>query len=38
MKSDVETFVIQPQGIAVEARETLLRRASQGTFNFILNK
>ena len=35
LKYDVLT---QPQGIAVEAREALLRRASQGTFNFILNK
>ncbi|RID56894.1 hypothetical protein BRARA_F00310 [Brassica rapa] len=31
-------FPEEPQGIAVEAREALLRRASQGTFNFILNK
>lgn len=38
MKNDVEIFFLQPQGIAVEAREALLKRASQGTFNFILNK
>ncbi|XP_024006164.1 uncharacterized protein LOC18011049 isoform X2 [Eutrema salsugineum] len=31
-------FPEEPQGIAVEAREALLSRASQGTFNFILNK
>lgn len=31
-------FPEEPQGIAVEAREVLLKRASQGTFNFILNK
>ncbi|KAJ0229893.1 Sacchrp_dh_NADP domain-containing protein [Hirschfeldia incana] len=31
-------FPEEPQGIAVEAREALLKRASQGTFNFILNK
>lgn len=28
----------QPEGIAVEARETLLKRAAQGTFNFVMNK
>ncbi|KAK6141533.1 hypothetical protein DH2020_024725 [Rehmannia glutinosa] len=27
-----------PQGIAIEARETLLSRAAQGTFNFVMNK
>ncbi|KAK6164109.1 hypothetical protein DH2020_000973 [Rehmannia glutinosa] len=26
------------QGIAIEARETLLSRAAQGTFNFVMNK
>ncbi|AAF87886.1 Hypothetical protein [Arabidopsis thaliana] len=33
-----ERVSMRPQGIAVEAREVLLKRASQGTFNFILNK
>lgn len=28
----------QPEGIAIEAREVLLKRAAQGTFNFIMNK
>ncbi|KAH6765914.1 Saccharopine dehydrogenase [Perilla frutescens var. hirtella] len=31
-------FPEEPEGIAVEARETLLRRAAQGTINFIMNK
>ncbi|XP_027101221.2 uncharacterized protein [Coffea arabica] len=31
-------FPEEPQGIAVEAREILLKRASQGTLNFIMNK
>ena len=35
LKYDVLT---QPQGIAVEAREALLRRASQGTLNFHTTK
>ncbi|XP_027909250.1 uncharacterized protein LOC114168572 isoform X1 [Vigna unguiculata] len=28
----------QPQGIPIEAREVLLERASQGTFNFVMNR
>ncbi|CAA0805827.1 Saccharopine dehydrogenase [Striga hermonthica] len=31
-------FPEEPQGIAVNARETLLGRAAQGTFNFVMNK
>uniref|UniRef100_A0A7N0U355 Saccharopine dehydrogenase NADP binding domain-containing protein n=1 Tax=Kalanchoe fedtschenkoi TaxID=63787 RepID=A0A7N0U355_KALFE len=31
-------FPEEPEGIAIEARELLLKRASQGTFNFIMNK
>ncbi|PHT34655.1 hypothetical protein CQW23_26455 [Capsicum baccatum] len=31
-------FPEEPEGIAVEAREVLLQRASQGTINFIMNK
>ncbi|KAF3626284.1 putative hexokinase-3 [Capsicum annuum] len=31
-------FPEEPEGIAVEAREVLLQRASQGTINFIINK
>ncbi|KAL9248348.1 hypothetical protein vseg_021680 [Gypsophila vaccaria] len=31
-------FPEEPQGIAVEARKVLLERASQGTFNFAMNK
>ncbi|XP_057790200.1 uncharacterized protein LOC131007076 [Salvia miltiorrhiza] len=31
-------FPEEPEGIAVEAREALLDRASQGTMNFIMNK
>ncbi|GFQ02776.1 hypothetical protein PHJA_002421500 [Phtheirospermum japonicum] len=31
-------FPEEPQGIAIEARETLLSRAAQGTFNFVMNK
>ncbi|KAL3529765.1 hypothetical protein ACH5RR_009087 [Cinchona calisaya] len=31
-------FPEEPQGIAIEARETLLKRAAQGTLNFIFNK
>ncbi|CDP16793.1 unnamed protein product [Coffea canephora] len=31
-------FPEEPQGIAVEAREIVLKRASQGTLNFIMNK
>lgn len=29
---------LQPQGIAIEARELLLQRAAQGTINFAMNK
>jgi len=29
---------MQPQGIPIEAREVLLKRASQGTINFAINK
>lgn len=31
-------FPEEPQGIAIGARETLLQRASQGAFSFIMNK
>lgn len=31
-------FPEEPEGIAIEARETLLKRAAQGTINFIMNK
>ncbi|PIN12577.1 Saccharopine dehydrogenase (NADP(+), L-glutamate-forming) [Handroanthus impetiginosus] len=31
-------FPEEPEGISIEARETLLSRASQGTINFIMNK
>ncbi|KAE9593437.1 putative NAD(P)-binding domain-containing protein [Lupinus albus] len=31
-------FPEEPQGLAIEAREVLLNRASQGTFNFAMNK
>ncbi|CAI9106184.1 OLC1v1005267C1 [Oldenlandia corymbosa var. corymbosa] len=31
-------FPEEPEGIAIEARETLLKRATQGTFNFVMNK
>eukprot|EP00268_Persea_americana_P029860 TRINITY_DN28862_c0_g1_i15.p1 TRINITY_DN28862_c0_g1~~TRINITY_DN28862_c0_g1_i15.p1 ORF type:complete len:139 (-),score=31.92 TRINITY_DN28862_c0_g1_i15:136-552(-) len=31
-------FPEEPEGIAVEARELLLERASQGTINFVMNK
>ncbi|XP_054817822.1 uncharacterized protein LOC129317534 [Prosopis cineraria] len=31
-------FPEEPEGIAIEAREILLKRASQGTFNFVMNK
>ncbi|XP_056169420.1 uncharacterized protein LOC115677350 isoform X2 [Syzygium oleosum] len=31
-------FPEEPEGIAVEAREILLKRASQGTTNFVMNK
>ncbi|KAK9154784.1 hypothetical protein Sjap_002264 [Stephania japonica] len=31
-------FPEEPQGIAIEARELLLERASQGTINFVMNK
>ncbi|KZV56468.1 hypothetical protein F511_08366 [Dorcoceras hygrometricum] len=31
-------FPEEPEGIAVEARETLLNRAAQGTINFVMNK
>ncbi|GMN26179.1 hypothetical protein TIFTF001_001209 [Ficus carica] len=31
-------FPEEPEGIAIEAREVLLKRAAQGTFNFIMNK
>ncbi|CAL5433983.1 unnamed protein product [Camellia sinensis] len=29
---------MQPEGIAIEAREALLKRAAQGTINFVMNK
>ncbi|KAL8527474.1 hypothetical protein ACS0TY_005357 [Phlomoides rotata] len=31
-------FPEEPEGIAVEARETLMSRAAQGTINFVMNK
>ncbi|XP_075520138.1 uncharacterized protein LOC142553634 [Primulina tabacum] len=31
-------FPEEPEGIAVEARKTLLNRAAQGTVNFVMNK
>lgn len=31
-------FPEEPEGIAVEARQTLLERAAQGTINFVMNK
>lgn len=31
-------FPEEPEGIAVEARETLLNRAARGTINFVMNK
>ncbi|CAI0546800.1 unnamed protein product [Linum tenue] len=31
-------FPEEPEGIAVEARQILLERASQGTINFVMNK
>lgn len=31
-------FPEEPEGIAVEARETLLNRAARGTVNFVMNK
>ncbi|KAK7341261.1 hypothetical protein VNO80_24187 [Phaseolus coccineus] len=31
-------FPEEPQGIPIEAREVLLGRASQGTFNFVMNR
>ncbi|QCD88821.1 saccharopine dehydrogenase [Vigna unguiculata] len=31
-------FPEEPQGIPIEAREALLERASQGTFNFVMNR
>ncbi|XP_038724792.1 uncharacterized protein LOC120016204 isoform X2 [Tripterygium wilfordii] len=31
-------FPEEPEGIAIEARELLLHRASQGTINFVMNK
>uniref|UniRef100_A0A2P2LG93 Uncharacterized protein n=1 Tax=Rhizophora mucronata TaxID=61149 RepID=A0A2P2LG93_RHIMU len=31
-------FPEEPEGIAIEAREVLLQRASQGTINFVMNK
>ncbi|KAJ4839606.1 hypothetical protein Tsubulata_029633 [Turnera subulata] len=31
-------FPEEPEGIAVEAREVLLKRAAQGTINFVMNK
>lgn len=31
-------FPEEPEGIAIEAREVLLKRAAQGTFNFKINK
>jgi len=34
----IRLFYKQPQGIPIEAREALLERASQGTFNFVMNR
>ncbi|EXB88166.1 hypothetical protein L484_005591 [Morus notabilis] len=31
-------FPEEPEGIATEAREVLLKRAAQGAFNFVMNK
>ncbi|MED6137211.1 hypothetical protein PIB30_062948 [Stylosanthes scabra] len=31
-------FPEESQGLAIEAREVLLKRASQGTFNFVMNR
>ncbi|KAK7264066.1 hypothetical protein RJT34_31669 [Clitoria ternatea] len=31
-------FPEEPQGLPIEAREVLLRRASQGTFNFVMDR
>ncbi|XP_057500382.1 uncharacterized protein LOC130784508 [Actinidia eriantha] len=31
-------FPEEPEGIAIEAREALLRRAAQGTISFVMNK
>ncbi|XLR13810.1 hypothetical protein S83_041748 [Arachis hypogaea] len=31
-------FPEEAQGLAIEAREVLLQRASQGTFNFVMNR
>ncbi|KAJ1420648.1 Saccharopine dehydrogenase, NADP binding domain [Sesbania bispinosa] len=31
-------FPEEPQGLSIEAREVLLKRASQGTINFIMNR
>ncbi|GFY94304.1 saccharopine dehydrogenase [Actinidia rufa] len=31
-------FPEEPEGIAIEAREPLLRRAAQGTISFVMNK
>ncbi|XP_030960069.1 uncharacterized protein LOC115981826 isoform X1 [Quercus lobata] len=31
-------FPEEPEGIAIEAREILLKRAAQGTINFVMNK
>ncbi|KAK4607340.1 hypothetical protein RGQ29_001248 [Quercus rubra] len=31
-------FPEEPEGIAIEAREVLLKRAAQGTINFVMNK
>ncbi|TKY67804.1 oxidoreductase protein [Spatholobus suberectus] len=31
-------FPEEPQGLPIEAREVLLKRASQGTFNFVMNR
>nr|GMD64758.1 UDP-N-acetylglucosamine 4,6-dehydratase (inverting) [Ipomoea batatas] len=31
-------FPEEPEGIAIEARETLLSRATQGTINFVMDK
>uniref|UniRef100_A0A5B7AYT3 Saccharopine dehydrogenase NADP binding domain-containing protein n=1 Tax=Davidia involucrata TaxID=16924 RepID=A0A5B7AYT3_DAVIN len=31
-------FPEEPEGIAIEARESLLKRAAQGTINFVMNK
>ncbi|MED6162443.1 hypothetical protein PIB30_070473, partial [Stylosanthes scabra] len=31
-------FPEESQGLALEAREVLLKRASQGTFNFVMNR